>query len=711
MSNLLRQLFRNRLRLSLNWARLTLILTALLLGGLVLALYLPAPLPRMPVASEVFDLNHQPVTTFFLENRRPVSLSEIPPFLVQAVLAVEDHRFYQHHGINLGRIVKAAWHDIVHRRIDQGASTITQQLAKNAFLDQRRTFSRKLKELFIAAKLELHFSKDQILELYLNQIYFGHGAYGVKIAAQTYFGKELGALNQAEMALLAGLPKGPAFYSPYLHPEASRRRIGQVLSRMRQVGYISAGRYEQYRTLPLRLPGLSARTRPAPYFLQLLQAELEKLFPKEPGLIYTGGLKVETTLDLRMQRQAERSLARGLPRLLKDQNGLTQPQGALIAIDPVNGGIRALVGGTDIGQSQFNRAIQARRQPGSAFKPILYAEALNRGYTLASRIDRTPKQYQIGSNVYFPTDDQNPQTTGSLSLREALASSSNVVAVKLLDAIGIEPIINFARTLGITAPLPRQLSLALGSGELTPLELSTAYLPLVSGGYKMTPTTIRRIVDQSGRVLYQAPGTRQRVLNPGVAYLVTQAMTGVLQDGGTAANIRNLIDRPAAGKTGTTQENRDAWFIGFTPDLLACVFVGCDRNERPLPGSASRVAAPIWADFMSGALAGTAVRDFVIPEEVVKAAVCRETGQRATVFCPTETEYFLAGTEPTDYCEIHRVVRLKVCRRSGLLPSPYCQELEERDFQLGEEPTKICDQCSKRFNLFKWLKRIFKSGD
>ncbi|NLY75391.1 MAG: penicillin-binding protein, partial [Firmicutes bacterium] len=389
--------------------------------------YLPLPSSPPPISSEIYDCRQNLLTTYYLQNRIPVSLSEVPLFLRQAILAVEDHRFYEHRGINLGRISKALINNLIQRRIQQGASTITQQLVKNAYLDQKRTLIRKLKELFYTVKVELHLSKDQILERYLNQIYFGHGAYGIKVAAATYFDKDLNRLNQAEMALLAGLPKGPAYYSPYNHPDSARKRLIQVLQRMADCGYLTATEFQEYSKQPLHLPGLKNKERPAPYFMDLLQSELERIFPKAHGLIYTGGLKIESTLDPRLQQLAEKSLLKGLPKLLHDSNGLIQPQGALIALDPRNGNIVALVGGTDYAQSKFNRATQAKRQPGSTFKPVLYAAALNQGYTLASRFDATPHSYTLGSVVYQPQDSGSVGERGLLSLREALACSSNVI--------------------------------------------------------------------------------------------------------------------------------------------------------------------------------------------------------------------------------------------------------------------------------------------
>jgi 1A family penicillin-binding protein len=696
---------------NIGWRKIGLLLSLLISGSLLCALYFPLPVSRMPVVSEVYDCHHQLLTTFFIENRRPVKLNEVPPFLRQAFLAVEDHRFYQHHGINPGRILKAAWRDLTERRLVEGASTITQQLARNAYLNQKRTLTRKIKELFYTVKLELHLSKDSIFELYLNQIYFGHGAYGLKVAAETYFNKNLPELNQAEMALLAGLSKGPAYFSPYINIQAARKRTLEVLQRMVRCGYITPAELEIYRRQNLRLSGLRTPKKPAPYFLDRLQDEVAKIFPKDPGVIFKAGLRIESTLDPKLQHEAEQAMDRGLPKLFKDASGLPQPQGALIAVNPENGEILALVGGTDILKSQFNRATQAKRQPGSAFKPVLYATALESGYTLASQFDRTPVTYTLGTHTYRPLDKNDERTSGFMSLRDALASSSNVISVKLLNLVGIEPVVKAAQNLGINSHLPKLLSLALGTGELTPLELTTAYIPFANGGLKYLPTTIRRITDQNGQVLYQAPRHPTPVIKPGVAYLVTQALTGVLKNGGTAANIGNSLGRPAAGKTGTSEENLNAWFLGFTPELLCCVYVGCDHNERSLPGAANRIAAPIWAGFMANALAGQPPRDFQIPKEITNIEICKETGALATTFCPKETEFFLTGTEPTAYCTKHRFIDLEICGHSGMLPGPYCRFLEVRRFNLGEQPKQICNICKKRASFFQWLRRIFDPSE
>jgi 1A family penicillin-binding protein len=639
--------------LNKGWLKVILSIMITIFGILVaVIIWLPVPAPRMLVASEIYDINHKLAATFFSENRRPVKLKEVPDFLRNAVLAVEDHRFYKHQGINPGRIIKAAINDIGQGKLEQGGSTITQQLVKNVYLTRERTFSRKFQELLYSIKLEYKLTKDQIFELYLNKIYFGHGAYGVKVAAETYFQKELSQLNQAEMALIAGLPRGPAFYSPYKHPKAARERLLQTLLRMKECGYITAEQYQTYSKQTLHLPGIKTKNNVAPYFMDLLQREITRIFPNNPELIYTSGLKIESTLDLELQKAASKAFRNRIPVIYRPKGGLPQPQGALIAINPKNGEIRALIGGTDYTKSQFNRAIQAKRQPGSAFKPILYTAAFSKGFTLNSRIDRSPKTYYLSGQTYCPTDKHSG--SGTISLRNALAQSSNVVAVKLMERIGFKPVLNLADQLGIKSKLRPTLSLALGACEVTPLELTTAYATLANGGIRNTPITIRRILNTQGRVLYQAKTKGVAVVNSSFAFLTTQAMREVLRSG-TAAKIGRKFKCPIAGKTGTTNNNRDTWFLGYTPDLVACVFVGCDKYERTLPGMASQVAAPIWADFMLEALKNKPVRDFSVPENIKKIAVCPITGKLADKSCPSYWEYFLKGTEPVARCAGHYV--------------------------------------------------------
>lgn len=652
----------------------------------------------MLIASEVYDVRHQLAATFYVQHRRPAKLREIPEFFQQAILAVEDHRFYEHKGLNPGRLIKAAWHDLRQRSIKQGGSTITQQLAKNLFLSHERSFQRKLKELYYTFKLELSLSKDEILERYLNEVYFGHGAYGIKVAAFTYFGKEMNELSEAEMALLAGLPRGPSYYSPYNHPKNARQRMRLVLMRMLECGYISEEEYHQYVNQPVTLPGLKSNNS-APYFMDWVQQEVNRLLPGDPEIIYTGGLRIESTIDNHMQAAANQAFDRGLKPILVDPRGVPQPQGSLIAMDPKNGEIRALIGGVDFSKSTFNRALQAKRQPGSSFKPLLYAKALEDKFTLASGFDLTPVTYYVQGKAYCPTDHGDKNAQGKITLRDALARSSNVVAVQLIKKVGPQKVAEFAHRLGIKSSLVPSLSLALGTSEVTPLEMVTAYTPLANGGIRFNPSIIRRITDHKGKVLYERPEPKgKQVLNPKISFLITEALTGVLSPGGTAANVSHILRRPAAGKTGTTEKNRDAWFIGYTPQLLSVVYIGCDNYEKSLPGAANRVAAPIWADFMCNALDGLPKQSFGGSSrlKLKTASVCRVTGLAPTLYCPTRNEYFVAGTEPSAACEEHCRTEVKVCHRSLLLPGPYCRDTGLRVFSPSDIPSAVCSSCEKR---------------
>lgn len=667
------------------------------IASVVFYINLFGPLPESPmlVATEVYDINNRLAATFFIQHRRPVGLDEIPQFLQQAFLAVEDHRFYEHQGINPGRVLKAALVNLRRGGIEQGGSTITQQLAKNIFLTHERSFTRKIKELYYTVKLELNLSKPEIFERYLNQVYFGHGAYGIKVAAKTYFQKDLKDLNEAEMALLAGLPRGPSFYSPYKNPDTARHRMRLTLHRMLECDFITKDQHDAYVQQSFTLPGLEPHNS-APYFMDRVQREINQLFPDKPDLIYTGGIRIESTMDLRIQEAANQAFTKGLPHLLVDSRGIPQPQGSLIALDPKNGEIRALIGGTDYGKSPFNRATQAKRQPGSSFKPILYAKALESHYTLASSFDLTPKTYMVQGKPYCPTDHGDKEATGRITLRDALASSSNVVAVQLIEEIGPRVIAEFAKEFGIASPLVPSLSLALGTSEVSPLEMAAAYMPLSNGGAYFEPTIIRRVIDRNGRVLYERkPPEGRRVLDPKVAFLVTDALTGVLKPGGTAANIGHRISHPAAGKTGTTEKNRDAWFIGYTPDLLAAVFIGCDNFEKNLPGAANRVAAPIWADFMTAALKGYPKTRFKAPFQLFSTTICQATGRMPNPFCPIRHEYFIKGTEPTETCSEHRITQVNLCSISGDLPGPFCYSLTPRILSPLETPENICTICGR----------------
>ncbi|NLW59898.1 MAG: PBP1A family penicillin-binding protein [Firmicutes bacterium] len=667
---------------------------------LLVVLCLPVPPPEQPVTSRVLSADGEVISLLYRENRELAKLSEIPLFLQQAFLAVEDHRFYQHNGFSPVSFARALYHNLFVREGLQGFSTITQQVAKNCYLSAERTLIRKLKELFLALRLELHYSKEEILELYLNQIYFGHGAFGVKTAARTYFGRPLAALNRAELAMLAGLPKGPGLYSPYLNREAANRRLQTVLARMVAVGVLSAAEKEEILQEPLRLPGLAKTPRHALYFLDYALEEVSRILNISKEQIQNLGLTIETTLSLPVQKAAEETLQTRLAPLQKDQ----QPQGALVAADPASGAIKALVGGTDYYKTPFNRSTNAFRQPGSTFKPFVYLAALEAGYTLATTIPCRAVSFSTTEHeAYQPRDyGRQPYHNRDLTLREALAASCNIVAVTLHQRLGLKPTINMARRLGITTALPENLSLALGTSEVSPFELLQAYLPMANGGKAVPLHTVQRIYNTEGKMIWERKPRPRQVIDERLAFLITSVLQDATGPNGTAASVQATLQRPVAGKTGTSQGNRDAWFVGFTPDLAAVVYVGDDQN-KPLPAGGGSLAAPLWAAFMQKALAATPVRDFTIPAGIVTRRICRETGLLATADCPGENEYFLYGSEPTVYCARHRKIRLRVCQKTGLLPNPNCPRVEEKTFVWGDHPAATCEACQAPANLWELI--------
>lgn len=695
-------MFRRVLHLCL----LLLWLAAAACGALaLLVIAKPLPLPDPEAACLVYDRYGRELGRLQKEYRIPIPLQEIPAFLQQAVLAVEDHNFYQHQGFSPRGMLRAALHDLRQGRADQGGSTLTQQLAKNLFLSRERTFARKIKEAFFSLRLELHYSKDQIFQAYLNQVYFGHGAYGVSAAARTYFGRKPAELNRKELALLAGLPRGPALYSPYLNQAAAHKRIDLVLHRMVATGAISRAEAAAIRREPLRLQGSGPRSLRvfAPYFLDFVRKEAAARLDKAVETINWNELRLETTLDPRWQQAAEAALSGQLCQGAKDRQGVPQPQGALVALDPEDGGIRALVGGTDYQLSPFNRATDARRQPGSAFKPFLYLAALEHGYTLASQISCAPLTIKSGGRVYSPTDRGRPTgPQGFLRLREALAKSSNVAAVRLQELLGRETLISMARRAGITAPLKPLPSLALGAQEVSPLELAGAYCIFANGGKAVKPYAIRRIRDRQGRVLWEHTPARTAVVPPELSYLLTAALKDALGPGGTAPQVGAAFNFPVAGKTGTSQGARDAWFVGYTPDLVAAVYIGDDEN-RPLPGGGGKVAAPVWQAFVQQIRATLPARDFPRPIGIVSATICRGTGLLATPSCPRFTEDFTVSTAPVSYCLDHRRVVLSVCAETGLLPNAFCRQTVEKEFKWTERPREVCAECRRPRSLWDWL--------
>ena len=805
------------------------LIIALSVGCVILALfaclgyffYLLGALPKVdrladyrpPILSQVYGEDGSLVGEFYLERRTVVAVDKIPKRLIQAFVSAEDSNFYQHKGIDYLGVLRAAFKNIISLSKKEGASTITQQVAKSMLLTPEKKFSRKIKEAILATRMEERLSKDEILYIYLNQIYLGAGAYGVQLAAETYFGKEVDQLNLAEMAMMAGLPKAPNSYSPIKHLDKAKERQGYVLERMVKEGYITQTEADHAKATPIVIRALKkVNADQSAYFLEQVRQQLEEKYGEER--LYKDGLKIYTTMNAEMQRGAYDSVVNGLKALDKRQGFrgaakyLTEPevdpfckkvedgidylalkqgstyqgvvtaldpakreitvrvgdrtgsiawknmewagklelvnswgkpgakraiglgavlevlvkepdlnragavlaldqvpetQAALIAIDPLTGGVRAMVGGYDFKKSQFNRAMQAKRNPGSAFKPIIYAAALDKGMTTASIIDDSQVEYESGQDKAWKPKNYDNVYRGPVTMREALTESINVVSVKILEHIGVGAAIEYAKKLGITSPLAANLTLALGSSSLTPMELTNAYAVFASGGYRTTPYFVTRVLDRDGRVLEEvappalpvftkvssaasppesagddaedakpidlnlpaptvapappapAPPLGAQVLSaipvisPETAFIMTNLMESVVSSG-TGGRARAL-GRPVAGKTGTTNDMKDAWFVGYVPQLVAGVWVGYDQ-ERSLGsgGSGGQAAAPIWTEFMQRALASVPVKRFSTPSNVTFALIDPRTGHLAREGTPGAVqECFISGSEPTSY--------------------------------------------------------------
>ncbi len=696
-----------------------------------------------------------------------IPLKEIPRHVIDAVVATEDERFWRHRGIDYIAIARALIKDILHGEIREGGSTITQQLAKVMFLSPERTLKRKIREAILAMKMERYMSKEEILEQYLNRIYFGHGAYGIEMASRIYFGKSARNLKLHEGALLAGLIRAPNLYSPYNNIVRARNRQLYVLQRMREVGFITKEEFERASREPIRLAGSKADLFVNHYFIDYVKRYLISKYGEE--MVYKGGLKVYTTLDRQAQRAAHKALRQGLRELdkrrgwrgpiahkdidpekeisgkdkkdwvieyspssedvvpgvvlqvypdkailkakgligtlsLKDAEwarlqynpetntsriiqdfkltSILKPgdvvyvgiknrntsrikgigvvsaeftleqepevEGALVSLEPYTGYIRAMVGGFDYTRSEFNRAVFAKRQPGSAFKPVIYAVALENGFTQASIIVDEPVIYDEGEKTEWSPKNFDGEYWGPTSLVDALAYSRNVVTVKLLEGIGIQKVIDFSRRIGIESNLPRDYTLALGSLSISPLELTRVYATFASYGMKVQPIAVRYVLDSNGRVLEENIPAPEEVMNPQTAFLITSMLKNVVSYG-TGWRAKEL-GIPVAGKTGTTNEYRDAWFVGYTPTLVTGVWVGYD-NARPIGEheTGSRAALPIWVNFMRSIDLGP-VEDFPIPEGIVARYVDKKTGLLASEGMPDAMlQYFKEGTEPKEF--------------------------------------------------------------
>lgn len=577
-------------------------------------------------ATQVFDINGQLISKLFEENRIVVNINSMSPYVQQAIIANEDTRFYNHFGIDPIGIIRAIVVNIRQGGLVEGGSTITQQLAKNMFLTQERTFMRKVKEAVLALILDYKFSKQEILQAYLNQVYFGEGTYGVEAAAQMYFGKHANELTLAESAILAGLPRGPNIYSPYNDMKAAIERRAVVLGSMAKEGYITKQEAERAKVEPIKLAGKKKRVVQASYFLDYVAKELGDRYGE--NRVYKGGLKVYTTLDIMQQQAAEAVLG--------------QRQGAVLALDPKTGYVKAMVGGRNYEESQINRVFAEVRQPGSAFKPFLYAAALNQGLTANAIIIDQP----ININGYSPLN-YDKKNRGPITMKKALRWSVNIAAVKLGQQVGMDQVLNLAKTMGITTLTPEDNNLAAALGGLTQgtnlWELTTAYTAFANSGVLSKPLAIVKVLDENNQVLEENRIEQQSVLKPETAYILTDMLSGVLQDGtATPANL----GRPAAGKTGTTDNYETAWFIGYTPDIVVGIYVGND-NRKPVGISGTEVSA-LWGGMLSKIVANTPPTDFTIPPNVVVGIpICTSTGKLADSGCK-ETEYsaFIQGTQP-----------------------------------------------------------------
>jgi len=656
-----------------SWARrlASLVGIAALLGTLAIAVsalwaftVLPHSLPSVTEletiqptqGSKLYDENDEVIHEFQVERRIFVPLAQIPKILRDAVVAVEDSRFYSHFGVDPMGIARAVYQNFRHGRIVEGGSTITQQLAKVLFLTPDKSLDRKLKEALLALQLERRYPKEQILEMYLNQVYFGHGAYGVEAAARTYFGKAVTELSIREASLLAGLPRAPTIYSPFNHPEVAKRRRAHVLNRMLEVGAINAAQAKQVTVTDLGLIPPERRQTTGQYFVEYVRSILVDKYGDD--MVFKGGLNVYTTLSPHLQVLAERSLREGLKAVesrsgpvpakrRRGQPAPEHPEGAILTIEPQTGYIRAMVGGSDFLRSEFNRAVQAKRQPGSAFKPFVYVAALESGLTAATRIEDSPVMYPVGRNGQpWEPENYDRKFRGPTTLQQGIEESVNVVTVKLQERIGIRRTMEAARRVGIQSPLNEDLTLALGTSDLSLLELTSAYGALANQGIWVPPTPIRYITDARGKLLEEHVPQGKEAFSREMAYLMTHMLKGVVERGtGVGAKV---LGRPLAAKTGTTNDYSNAWFIGYTPSLVTGVWVGYDRPKSlGKDETGSRVAVPIWVTYMGRVLTNTPREDFPVPDGVVLVPVDLDPAGACTRSVPMA---FLRGTEPLAAC-------------------------------------------------------------
>lgn len=589
------------------------------------------------------------------ENRYVVPLEKISPMLQKAVVAVEDERFYGHRGIDFQGIVRAAVTNITKKRIEEGGSTITQQLARNLFLTKKKSITRKIAEIVLALQIERRYTKSEILELYLNQIYWGHNTYGIESASLVYFNKHAADLNLAEASLLAGIIEGPEKFSPHKNMEGAKQRQASVLSKMVELGMITEVSADFARVLPLALSTETPNKYKfiAPYFTTYIINQLIDKYGEYT--VYNGGLRVYTTLDLNKQRVAENVVTKFF-----QEEGETYnfSQAALVSLDPRTGYIRAMVGGASFEASEFNRAWQSKRQPGSSFKPFIYTAAMEVGVSPGFILEDSPATYEVPADEWNPEGKWEPKNfdekyRGKVTVRQAIEKSLNIPSVRLIDKIGVGNALDVAKRMGIKSPLKRALGLTLGISEVTLLEMTSAYGVFANGGIRVEPTAIIKIEGPRGQLIYRHTISEKRVLDKNIAAVMVDLMQGVLLRG---TGVRGNIDRPAGAKTGTTEEFKDAWFIGYVPQLVTGVWVGNDNNE-PMEGVTEVAVTPrMWKAYMSNVLFDEPVIDFPKPEGLVEETICLDSGKIPNKDCPGDRivkATFWWNDRPTETCTYH----------------------------------------------------------
>ncbi len=584
-----------------------------------------------PLPSVIVDNKGEVLAEFYRERRYVIPIRKMPELLPKAFVAAEDGRFYQHKGVDGWSVLRALVNNIRSGRRSQGGSTITQQVARSLLLSPEKTYSRKIREAILAYRIDRFLDKDSILYLYLNQIYLGEGAYGVEAAALTYFDKHAWELNLAEICLLAGLPQAPSRYSPFDNFRLAKGRQRYVLNRMAADGYISP---EEARRAYRRVLRWKQDEKPhsgaARHFVEHVRRLMDEKYGRERVL--TGGMVVHTTMDSMLQEEAAKAVDRGIVNWQR-RNSLARskkPQGALVGLEVGSSRVVAMIGGTDFESSQYNRAVQSKRQPGSAFKPIIYAAAFNRTVTPADIIIDEPLKLQgAGEGDYWEPQNFSGEFHGKTTVRDGLVKSLNIVTIKLLQMVGVDSVKKLAVRMGITSPLTNNLSLALGSSGVSLLELTNAYNVYASNGMFREPVFIEKVLDRHGRTLEKRSGQKaRRALSPRDAYLVTDLLKGVIREG--TGKSANGLAVAAAGKTGTSDQNMDAWFIGFTPGMVAGVWFGFDHNLPLGPTeTGGRAAAPVWKDFMEQAVKSHPLRrkNFSVPADVVSLPMDRKSGE------------------------------------------------------------------------------------